>query len=101
MWMPCTVWCRSREVAQPLRSTVPQSVPAHSAAYEMKPIGGGYEVHAVLCCPQHGSGNLLTGVQAEFTLISRNCFGVTAYHRGRPRWYAACAATHRDTSSAR
>ena len=38
MWMPCTVWCRSRDVAQPLRSTVPQSVPAHSAAYETKPI---------------------------------------------------------------
>jgi hypothetical protein len=38
MWMPCTVLCRSRDEAQPLRSTLPHSVPAHSAANEMKPI---------------------------------------------------------------
>ncbi len=38
MCMPCTVWWRSRDVAQPLRSTEPQSVPAHSAANETKPI---------------------------------------------------------------
>ena len=101
MWMPCTVWCRSREVAQPLRSTVPQSVPAHSAAYETKPIVAATRCTLSCAVRSMEAGISLPGVQAEFTLISGICFGVTAYHRGRPRWYAACAATHRDTSSAR
>ena len=36
--MPCTVLCRIRDRAQPLRSTVPHSVPAQRATNEVKPM---------------------------------------------------------------
>ena len=63
MWMPCTVLCRTGDRAQPLRSMVPHSVPAQSAANEVKPMVAATRC-TLSCAVRIGAGLSLTWVRA-------------------------------------